>query len=80
MGAVPNWVLQGLGVAGNILPALGFALTMVIIGKRNFIPFFILGFFVVAYTGISIVGIAIFAFCMAAIYTHFQPNTQQRQG
>lgn len=79
MSTVPSWVLQGLGVAGNILPALGFALTMVIIGKRNFIPFFILGFFVVAYTGISIVGVAIFGFCMAAIYTHFQPNKQQRE-
>ncbi|MDF2636617.1 MAG: sugar transporter subunit [Pelosinus sp.] len=80
MSSVPQWVLQGLGIAGNILPALGFALTMVIIGKRNYIPFFIIGFFVVAYTGISIVGVAIFGFCMAAIYTHFQPIKEQREG
>ncbi|CUH97783.1 putative membrane protein [Propionispora sp. 2/2-37] len=80
MNAVPHWVMQGLNVAGNILPALGFALTMVVIGKKNFIPFFIMGFFIVAYSGISIVGVAIFGFCLAAIYTHFQPMSQQREG
>jgi D-glucosaminate PTS system EIIC component len=77
MDAVPYWVTHGLTVAGNILPALGFALTIVIIGKRKLLPFFITGFFVVAYSGISIIGIAIFGFCVALIYTHFLPNNGQ---
>lgn len=77
MNAIPDWVTGGLSVAGGVLPALGFALTMVVIGKRNFIPFFILGFFIVAYTGISVVGVAIFGLCMALIFVQCQPNQQE---
>lgn len=76
MSNVPHWVTQGLSIAGGLLPALGFALTIVIIGKKNLLPFFIMGFFFVAYSGISVVGVAIFGFCIAMLYTHFQPVKQ----
>ncbi len=76
LDVVPEWVTGGLGIAGGILPALGFAITMVVIGKRNFIPFFILGFFIVAYTGISTVGVAIFGICMAFIFVQCQTNAE----
>ncbi|MBP3039032.1 PTS sugar transporter subunit IIC [Bacillaceae bacterium Marseille-Q3522] len=78
MKAVPEWVTHGLSVAGGILPALGFALTMVVIGKKNFIPFFIIGFFIVAYSGISIVGVAIFGLCIAFIFNMIVPATSKQ--
>lgn len=60
---LPEWVTHGLSVAGNILPALGFAITMIVIGKKQYLPLFVIGFFIVAYTGLSTVGIAIFGAC-----------------
>lgn len=34
--ALPEWFTHGLTVAGGVLPALGFSITLMIIGKRNF--------------------------------------------
>lgn len=44
MQFIPQWVIHGLSVAGGILPALGFAITVTVIGKREMIPYFIVGF------------------------------------
>ena len=39
MKALPTFVTHGLEVAGGVLPALGFALIMNMIGKNKLIPF-----------------------------------------
>lgn len=44
INAIPDWVMSGLANAGNVLPALGFALTLVVMGKDKYLPFFVLGF------------------------------------
>ena len=67
---LPEWVTHGLSVAGNILPALGFAITMIVIGKKQYLPLFVIGFFIVAYTGLSTVGIAIFGACAVLMIDH----------
>ncbi len=69
---LPEWVTHGLSVAGNILPALGFAITMIVIGKKQYLPLFVIGFFIVAYTGLSTVGIAIFGACAVLMIMQFQ--------
>ena len=38
MKALPTFVTHGLEVAGGVLPALGFALIMNMIGKNKLIP------------------------------------------
>lgn len=65
--ALPEWFTHGLTVAGGVLPALGFSITLMIIGKRNYIPFFIIGFFLIQYFDISIIGAAIFATCISLL-------------
>lgn len=60
---LPVWILNGLSVAGNILPALGFAITMMVIGKKQYLPLFIIGFFAVTYFSLSTISIAIFGLC-----------------
>ena len=37
---IPAWLMHGFEVMGGILPALGFALTIMVIGKKNLIPYF----------------------------------------
>lgn len=64
---IPETVMHGLEVAGGILPALGFALIMHMIGKAKYIPFMIVGFFIMQMTGWSNLVLAIFGGCIAFI-------------
>lgn len=80
VSALPTWATQGLATAGNILPALGFAITMIVIGKRQFIPFFIAGYFLVAYTGLSTIGVSIFGICIVLILMLFYKDATLEEG
>ena len=64
LSAIPEWLQHGLSVAGGMLPIMGFALTIYIIGQPKFIPLFIIGFFMVQYGGLSVMAISIFAVCI----------------
>lgn len=65
--ALPQGIIDGLGVAGGVLPALGFAIIIMMIGKRELMPYFFLGFFAVAYFQIDNMAAAAFGFCIAAL-------------
>ncbi|MCJ0574853.1 PTS sugar transporter subunit IIC, partial [Enterococcus cecorum] len=66
---IPKWIMNGLTVMGGVLPALGFATTIFIIGKKQYIPLFIIGFFAVKYFELPIMGAAIFGTCIALMMT-----------
>lgn len=68
MNALPEFVTHGLEVAGGVLPALGFALIMNMIGKGKLIPFVFLGYIVVAVGGVNSLTAGIIAICIAFIY------------
>lgn len=67
LDALPDVLLHAFAVMGGILPALGFALTIMVIGKKELIPFFFLGYFSVAYLGIPVMGMAIFGLIVAFV-------------
>ena len=69
LDVIPEWLTHGLSVTGSTLPALGFAITIFIIGKNIYLPFFIIGFFAVQYLGISTMAAAIFGTCIALLIT-----------
>ncbi|MCH3963301.1 MAG: PTS sugar transporter subunit IIC [Clostridium sp.] len=73
---IPKWVMNGLGNAGGMLPALGFALTLVVMGKKQYIPFFVLGFFLHAILGFSMLTGAAIALSMAMIVSLFKQNEE----
>lgn len=62
---MPNFILDGLTIAGGILPAMGFALIILTIGKRQLMPYFFLGFFLVALLDITTMGAAILGVIIA---------------
>ena len=64
----PTFVVQGLNIAGGILPTLGFAMILNVVGKPTLVPFFIIGYFMVQYLSLPIMAVAIFAVCTALIY------------
>lgn len=67
IAALPEVLLHSFEVMGGILPALGFALTIMVIGKKELIPFFFLGYFAVAYLQIPVMGMAIFGLIIALV-------------
>ncbi len=67
LNVVPAWVTHGLSVAGGILPAMGFAITIMVIGKKKLMPFFFIGFFLVAYMGINTMFAAILGACISIL-------------
>lgn len=73
MKAVPKWLIHGFEIAGGVLPALGFALTIMVIGRRTLLPYFIAGFFLVKYGLLTTMSAAIFGACIAFLHIQFQP-------
>ena len=64
---LPKQVIDGLGVAGGIMPAIGLAVLMKIMMKNVYIPYFILGFVAAAWLQLPVLAIAAAATAMAII-------------
>lgn len=69
INVIPTWLMNGLNNAGMMLPALGFALTIQVMGKKKYIPFFVLGFFLFEVMKFSMLTGAVFALCFALIFS-----------
>ena len=67
LGYLPEWVMHGISVTGGVLPALGFAILLFVIGQKMLLPFFFIGFFAVKYLGINTMAAAVFGVCIAVL-------------
>ena len=72
----PAWLLNGFNVMGGMLPALGFATTIFMIGKMKYLPLFIIGYFLVQYLQIPTMAAAIFGICIALLITFMGKDGQ----
>lgn len=77
MNLLPAWALNGLSVAGGVLPALGIAATLFIINKPQYIPIFLIGYFFVEIFNISLIGAAIFGIGGVVLYTVLSLEAQK---
>lgn len=77
INVVPTWLMNGLNNADNMLPALGFALTLVVMGKQKYLPFFVLGFFLYSILGFSMLTGAVLALCLALIVSLFKQTDEE---
>ncbi|MCW2258334.1 mannose/fructose/N-acetylgalactosamine-specific phosphotransferase system component IIC [Providencia alcalifaciens] len=67
LSQIPKSLVEAFQVIGGIMPALGIAMLVSFLGKKHLMPFFFLGFFLVAFLKIDIMGIAVFAIIAAVI-------------
>lgn len=77
VNAIPAVVLTALQTAGNVLPALGFAILLKTMWKTDIVPFYFIGFIAAAYLGLGTVPVAILGVCIAIYiclndYKHIQ--------
>ncbi len=70
---IPVWLIDGLSVAGKMLPAIGFAMILSIMVKVNLIPFILLGYICVSYLNLPVMGVA-FVGAMVALLEFFRKN------
>jgi fructoselysine and glucoselysine-specific PTS system IID component len=71
---IPAWVQSGLQVAGNMLPALGFALLMNLMFNKRVAPYFFLGFMLAAFLKLPIIAIGGLGVIIALIVTQTPPK------
>lgn len=64
---IPETIMHGLQVAGQMLPAVGFALLLQPMMRKNNFLYFILGFVLIAYLNLPIMAITIFGIILAFI-------------
>lgn len=67
LNQIPAFVQTGISIAAGIMPALGFAILLQMILKKEVVVFFILGFALYSYLHVPVLGISIFAGCLAYI-------------
>jgi fructoselysine/glucoselysine PTS system EIIC component len=67
LDAIPQFIQTGLQVATGILPALGFAMLARLLINKKVLPFFFLGFLLVAYLKVPVTGIALFGAIVAVV-------------
>lgn len=58
---IPDFVLDGFGVAANILPAMGFAMLGRLVLTKQLVPFYFLGFLLCSYANVPVLGVALIA-------------------
>ncbi|MBU3143268.1 PTS sugar transporter subunit IIC [Clostridium sp. CF012] len=81
MKSIPEWFIHGLSVAGGILPALGFAITISVIGKKQMIPYFIVGFLLFRIApGVNTITLAVFGAFFAYLHVLFTSNKTSEEG
>lgn len=70
---LPAFVLQGLTVAGNIMPALGLGILLSMTFNAKYLAWLFIGFALSAYAGLGTMAIAVLAGC-AAVLVFFQDS------
>lgn len=76
---IPAWVNTGLQVAGNLLPALGFALLMNLLFHKRVAPYFFLGFLLAAYLKLPVIAIGGLGVIIAILVTQAKPRTGEEE-
>lgn len=73
---IPETVIGGLTVAGGIMPAIGFAMLLKIMLKKEYVAFLIVGFLAVTYFNIPILALALIGLCIA-LYDYYAKSNQK---
>jgi mannose/fructose/N-acetylgalactosamine-specific phosphotransferase system component IIC len=79
INGLPVWVLNGLAVAGGVLPAIGIAMNMRFIFRGAVIPYFFLGYYLYVVTGgtLSMAVIAVIGLALAALHVYYVGDREQ---
>ncbi|MDL2220288.1 PTS system mannose/fructose/sorbose family transporter subunit IID [Eubacteriales bacterium OttesenSCG-928-N14] len=68
MAFLPDWLLKAMNAIGGLMPALGICMNLRTIGRKETLPFFILGFIMIKYfSNLTVLVIAVFSGIIAYV-------------
>lgn len=77
--ALPEWLISGFGVVGGLLPAVGFALLLSVIGVDTTLwVLFALGFVLSSYLGLDIIAITVISLAVIVLLNYNQKKKEVR--
>jgi len=79
LAALPDWLTKGLSIAGGLLPAVGFALLLNVILSHKNLGYFMVGFAIMAYLKLPILGAAIIGLGLVLILDQLRAALQGSQ-
>lgn len=68
---LPEWLNNGFAIISGMLPGLGLILCVQFIGKKELLPYFLVGFYAVSLGGASTVFVALIGICLAFLHVRF---------
>ncbi len=75
MASIPAWGIAGFNAVGKVLPAVGIAMLLKYMGKKELLVFFAVGFAVSAFGGMNnLLFAAILGAAMGYVYISLQPK------
>ena len=76
---VPKWISEGLGMAGGLMPAIGFGILLNIMLRKEYVAYYILGFILAAYLEQPLLAIALIGVVFALIEYFLRDNIAQQK-
>ncbi|WP_066059952.1 PTS mannose/fructose/sorbose/N-acetylgalactosamine transporter subunit IIC [Robertmurraya korlensis] len=77
---IPSWLTAGLTAGGGLLTAIGFAMIMQMILKKSLIPYFIGGFILSTYFGLTITGVTVLGVLLVIIMNQIKQEKEVSNG
>lgn len=78
MKVIPASVMTGLTVASKAIPAVGIAMLLTMMLKKNMWMFLVLGFTLTAYLGLPTLALALIGACFAGLYDLMMTNKNSK--
>ena len=76
---VPKWITEGLGMAGGLMPAIGFGILLNIMLRKEYVAYYILGFVLAAYLEQPLLAIALIGVVFALIEYFLRDKLRDRK-
>lgn len=71
---IPNSIIQILGIAGGLMPLMGFGLLLSMFDIKKYWPYLLIGYFLISYTNTSVIGLTFAGVVVAYLYYRSSKN------
>ena len=79
LNAIPEFVTQGLQIAGGFIVVVGYAMVLRMMGVKYLMPFFFLGFLAGGYLDLSLLAFGGVGVIMALLYIQLNPQWRKAE-
>lgn len=74
----PQWIVDGFGIVGGLMPALGIAMLLQYLNKPKLMPFFFLGFALAEFMGLTTMMVTFIAAIVAILLYNYQSDSTKK--